>query len=145
MLKNLSKYGEWTPVFLRIALGLILIVHGYDKLFSSGVASFTSFLANIGFPAAMLFAWVVSIVEFFGGIFILVGLFTRIVSLFIVIQFIVILILKIFKFSTPFVDFKTGVGGFQLDLIILAVALALLIRGSGKKWSLEKTVLKKEF
>src|SRR5919206_4136112 len=72
---RISSYlKQWTPHLLsvlRIAVALLFIEHGSEKLFS--------------FPSSQQFAfesltplmWVSACLEFFGGLLILVGLFTR--------------------------------------------------------------------
>jgi putative oxidoreductase len=69
-----SFYVRWTPRFLsilRIITGFLLVAHGAQKLFG--------FLAPPGMPAAstMSLMWVAGVLEFFGGLLILLGLFTR--------------------------------------------------------------------
>lgn len=69
----------WAILVLRIALGVIMVMHGYDKLFGTiGMEAFTGMVAKIGFPMAPLFAYISACTEFFGGLCILLGLFTRI-------------------------------------------------------------------
>ena len=74
MLDKLERYGEWCPLILRVALGLILIVHGYDKLFVTGVSNVAQYFSSVSIPLPMVSAWIASIVEFVGGSFILLGI-----------------------------------------------------------------------
>jgi putative oxidoreductase len=73
-MSRLSLYAKWTPHLLsvlRIAVALLFIEHGSEKLF--------------GFPSSQQFAfesltplmWISAVLEFFGGLLILFGLFTR--------------------------------------------------------------------
>ena len=140
MLDKLERYGEWCPLILRVALGLILIVHGYDKLFVTGVSNVAQFFSSVSIPLPIVSAWIASIVEFVGGSFILLGIFTRWSSLFVVVQFAVILFLKLFKWKAPFF----GANAYELDLLIFAVALVLLIRGPGMRLALGKLIKKKQ-
>jgi putative oxidoreductase len=69
-----SFYAGWTPRLLsvlRIITGFLLIAHGAQKLFG--------FLAPPGAPSPPLVSLVgfAGILEFFGGLLFLVGLFTR--------------------------------------------------------------------
>ena len=118
---------------LRIVLAIVLVMHGYDKLFgATGIDGFTGFLTTLGFPAAAFFAWVASLLEFFGGIAIAVGLWTRYVSGLVAIQFAIIL-LFVKKLAFPASD---------LDLVIFGAALALALVGSGA-WSCDAKMMKK--
>lgn len=69
-----SFYASWTPRLLsvlRIITGFLFIAHGAQKLFG--------FLAPPGAPSPPLFSMggVAGILEFFGGLLFMVGLFTR--------------------------------------------------------------------
>ena len=74
MAKLDSFLAGWTPQLqsvLRIITGFLLIAHGAQKLFG--------FLAPPGMPAATAgsLMWVAGVLEFFGGVLFLLGLFTR--------------------------------------------------------------------
>jgi putative oxidoreductase len=69
-----STLAGWTPRLqsvLRIITGFLLMAHGAQKLFG--------FLAPPGMPAAPMgsLMWVAGVLEFFGGLLFLIGLFTR--------------------------------------------------------------------
>ena len=69
-----SFYASWTPRLLsvlRIVTAFLFIAHGAQKLFG--------FLAPPGAPTPPLFSVIGlgGILEFFGGLLLLVGLFTR--------------------------------------------------------------------
>ena len=119
---------------LRLALGIIFIPHGYQKLFKKDVGPKTTagFFASIGIPAPLFFAYVVGGVEFFGGILLILGLWTRLAALLIAINMIVA-IAKV-KFKTGLVEKVVDgkwVGGYELELALLAMACVLVVFGSG--------------
>ena len=91
--KWFEKYSNWASLLLRVVLGLVFIMHGAQKLFGAfgggGISGTAGFLGQLGFPAAGFFAVILAIVEFFGGLFVLVGLFTRYASLLIAIDMII--------------------------------------------------------
>lgn len=60
----------------RILLALLFIVAGYGKL-AGGPANFAGHLTQMGFPAAIFFAWATTALELLGGLAILIGLATR--------------------------------------------------------------------
>ncbi|HVF44778.1 MAG TPA: DoxX family protein [Pyrinomonadaceae bacterium] len=69
-----SFYARATPRLLsvlRIITGFLLMAHGAQKLFG--------FLAPPGMPSATTgsLMWVAGVLEFFGGLIFLIGLFTR--------------------------------------------------------------------
>jgi putative oxidoreductase len=69
---------------LRVLMGLGIASHGYQKLFTPGILDkFTAGVERLGFPAPGFFAWLAALSEFAGGIFIALGLGTRLSALFV--------------------------------------------------------------
>ena len=69
-----SFYASWTPRLLsvlRIVSAFLFIAHGAQKLFG--------FLAPPGMPSfpPLSQMWIGGVLEFFGGLLLLIGLFTR--------------------------------------------------------------------
>ena len=80
-------------------------------------------------------AILIGLLEFIGGLAILLGIFTRIAAGLLAIQMIgTIILVKLWK---GFID------GFELDLLYLAIMISLLITGPGFL-SIEKNLLKRE-
>src|ERR1700684_860052 len=75
---GLEKLKPIALLFLRLGLGIIFIFHGYPKLFTHSQQTVEAFV-KMGFPA--YFAYIAGVLEFFGGIMLVVGLFTRIAGL----------------------------------------------------------------
>lgn len=123
---------------LRGVLGVVFIAHGGQKLFSlfggTGIDGTTAFFTSVGIPNSQVFAYVVGITEFFGGILLLVGFLTIIVT----IGLITDMAVAIAKVSHSFSFFsQTKVGyGWELNFALIGLAAALLIMGPGA-WSLD--------
>lgn len=66
-------------LLFRLWFGAMMIYHGYGKVFG-GIGRFTQGVAKMGFPAPEFFAWAAALSEFAGGILIILGLGSRIVS-----------------------------------------------------------------
>ncbi len=65
---------DWAPLPLRLVVGTGLIVHGGIKLFvEGGHENIVHLIAQLGVPFPSLMGWVVGIVEFGGGLGILLG------------------------------------------------------------------------
>lgn len=107
-------------IVLRFALGLIFTAHGFDK-FAGGIGNTAHFFESIGISGAL--AYVVATVELVGGVLMLLGLGTRIIAA----LFIIVMLGAIFtvKIGTGFI------GGYELDLALLGMSIALLISGGG--------------
>ncbi len=119
---QLLDYGAYGPLFLRLGLAAVFMVHGYPKLFG-GLAGTAQWFESVGIKPGKFWALVVGVVEFFGGVFLVIGLFVQPVALLLVINMAV----AIWK-----VKFKMGFkNGYEFDLILLLMALALLILGGG--------------
>ena len=79
----------WGMAPLRLAVGLVFLMHGGQKLFVFGVAGVAGFFGNLGIPAPMAAAVVVSLVEFLGGIALVLGFLTRWAALLLAINMLV--------------------------------------------------------
>ena len=106
---------------LRLALGGLVIPHGYDKLmtFAAKSSSFADPF-HIGHPTSLaltIFA------EFFCGVFILLGLFTRLACIPLIISMSVAL-----GYAHKFDFFNTG----EKATLFLLGYIALLFTGPGK-------------
>ncbi len=105
---------------LRSAIGVIFIVHGIGK-FNPG---FADFLSNIGLPPEMQIP--IALAELVPGILLVVGILSRLsASLLVIIMLGAILHVK-------GAQSLTGDGGVELDLILLASSLVIMIVGPGR-------------
>src|SRR5215212_1821703 len=68
-------------LILRIAVGAVFINHGYAKLFKFGFAGVTGAFTQMGVPLPGIMGPFVAILEFFGGIALLIGLLSRLFAL----------------------------------------------------------------
>ncbi len=132
-----KKYPSIAPLFLRIGLGMVFIVHGYMKLFG-GIEGTTGFFSSLSIPLPGFFAVVVAVVEFFGGLAILLGAFTQIVSILAFINMLFAFILVHGKNG-----FQVSNGGFEFVLALGLMALSLIFSGAGTI-SLDRLIFKKK-
>ena len=136
---NIYKFRQWSLTLLRLALGLIFTYHGYLKLFAPGGFSGTiGFFAAIGIPIPAFSAFLVSVVEFAGGLFLIAGFFSKWASVALIINMLV----AIFK-----VHIKNGFlianGGIEFALALLISLLVILMNGPGSL-SLERAIFEQE-
>ncbi len=117
-----KKRLDWGLLTLRLAMGIVFVFMGYGKLFgaSPGIEGFTGMLMDIGVPAPVFFAYLVSIIEFFGGIAIILGFATRIFAPLLAIIMVV-----------AFVTVKKTLPGGNIDLTLFSMAVALTLIGPG--------------
>ncbi len=123
---SLNRLQPLALLVMRLVLGAILIAHGYGKVFG-GFHHHQAFVGSLGLPQWM--AYLSAGTEFFGGIGIVIGLFTRFFSL----AFVIEMCVAIWK-----VHFKhglTGQGGYEFPLSLATIAFALIFFGGGP-WGL---------
>ncbi len=114
-------------LFLRIGLGVVFIIHGYPKLFG-GPEQWTNVggaMSNLGIGSFhTLFGFMAGFAEFFGGIFLIFGLFTAPALVFLISTMIVALITQIAR--------EAGFPGIAHPLSVGLVFIALFITGPGR-------------
>lgn len=118
-------------LILRVVLGIILIVAGYFKLFVFGFDGVAGFFTKIDLFATPLLAYLVPLLEFVGGIAILLGVFTRFLSVWVIVQFGLLAI-----YVLPMLMDK-GWNDVRLELLIFALGILLITNGPGR-WSLAR-------
>ncbi len=69
---------QWAPLPLRLIIGFGFIYHGFPKISAEGHQTFVATLSRIHVPAPGLMAWVAGVVEFVGGIALILGIFVTI-------------------------------------------------------------------
>ncbi len=106
---------------LRAAVGVIFIAHGTGK-FNPGFVGFLT--GPLGFPPEMQIP--IALAETVSGILLIVGVLTRISAS----------VLSIVMLGAIFyvkqASNLTGDGGFEIDLILLAACLTIIVAGPGR-------------
>jgi putative oxidoreductase len=112
-------------LILRVVVGIIFVVHGGQKLFVFGFGGVIGFFTKIGIPLPMIAGPIVTIVEFFGGLALLAGVFTRVAAILIACDMVGAIL---------FVHLKGGFflpTGFEYALTMLSAAVVLALAGPG--------------
>jgi putative oxidoreductase len=129
-----DKWKEYAPLLLRLVLGAIFIVHGYQKI-ERGVGPTAEFLETLNIPLPVIAAVLLITAELVGGIFLVLGLFTHWTSK--ILAFVALVALLTVHIGNGF----TGQGGYEFILLILVGCLSLMLTGGGK-WALDKKLKK---
>lgn len=133
LLGKLGRYQNFGLLVMRIGLGAMLILHGKDKLFG-GVDTWTDVghamdKLHIHFWPAF-WGFMCAITETVGGLFVMLGLWFRVVCLLLVVNFIVA---TIYHYTT--ID-KIGDAAHAIEL--LSVFFGLMFVGAGT-YSVDKS------
>jgi putative oxidoreductase len=142
MMKNMlgcgcsKTWGDVALLIMRVALGLIFVYHGWDKIGTQGMDAVAGFLGSIGFPFSMLFAYILAYGELIAGIMLIAGAFTHWAAKFCVIVATVAFFLVHMKGG-----FSINGGGYEYIMLIFAASFSLMTTGAGK-YSLDGTALK---
>jgi putative oxidoreductase len=128
MNRLLSGPGSDIPLLIaRIILGVVLFAHGIQKMIINGFAKTFQQFDAMGIPLAIVSSAFVTVVEFIGGLLLLLGALTRvIVSLHIIVM----------VGAATFVHASHGIfaqdGGWELVGVIAACELTLAAVGPGR-------------
>lgn len=120
---------------LRVVIGAVFIAHGAQKLFFYGFAGTSGSFAQMGVPLPDLAGPLVGLIEFVGGIALVLGIATRIAAVLLAIDMIV----AVFLVHLPFGIFAAD-GGYELPLALIGGAVAVILAGAGR-YSLDAVVV----
>jgi putative oxidoreductase len=128
---------EASTLILRVILGITFFVHGVVK-FQGGIENIAGWFGAIGLPGSL--AYVVASIEVVGGIALILGLGSRVVSALLALLMIGAT-LKV-KLAVGFLG-NGKMAGYELDLALLAMAVFIAINGS-KMFALDKVIFKEQ-
>lgn len=127
---------EIAPFILRVVFAIVLLPHGIQKLIGGlGGYGFSASMHHLTVEAGLpsLIAFLVIFLEFFGSLFILLGLFTRLVAAASIILFIGMIVTTHLEFGFFMNWFGGQKGeGFEYHLLAIGLLLSLIISGAGK-------------
>jgi putative oxidoreductase len=110
---------------LRFIVGLVFLVHGSQKLFVFHFAGVAGFFTQAGIPLPAVSAVVVTLVEFLGGIALILGLGTRVAAVLLAINM---------AGAICFVHLAGGFfapKGYEYALTLLVANVGIAIAGAG--------------
>ncbi|WP_082305598.1 MULTISPECIES: DoxX family protein [unclassified Pseudoalteromonas] len=135
-----SKSG-FDTLALRLGAGTIFFAHGAQKLFAwfggYGLEGTGGWMESIGITPGILMAAMAGSAEFFGGLFLILGLLVRPASIVLAITMLV----AIFSVHISNGLFMSN-NGYEFALALLIISISLVFRGAGSI-SLDKLITNK--
>ena len=142
-----DQLSIYAGLVLRITTGGIMIPHGYEHFFgrgtlpdwftgiepeaaaqfAAGLEPFSGFLTSQSYEPAYLWAVLITLVQFFGGLLLVLGLLTRFAAAAITI----FLFVSIFQVAGEF-GYWGNAGGWEMPLLWCVASLTFVVRGGGR-------------
>jgi putative oxidoreductase len=123
---TLDRQASIALALVRVITGIIFIAHGAQKLFVFGLAGVSGGFAQMGIPMPGVIGPFIALLEFFGGIALVLGLLTRLASLGLAFDMLGAILL---------VHLKNGLflpQGYEFALLLLTTSAALVVAGAGR-------------
>lgn len=136
--KLIATTPTWITLPLRLALGIIFIAHGAQKVLGvwggGGLAAFTAGDAPLGLRPGWFWLGAAAVSELVGGALVLIGLATRLGA------FSIACVMLVAMFGVHWGSFFMGNKGIEYTVALLGMALALVIAGGGQA-SVDQTLM----
>jgi putative oxidoreductase len=128
MIPNIvRRVAPAAPVVARLMVGGMMIVHGVDKL-AGEPAMFGKFLDAQLFSTGGVLGWLVILLEFVGGIFLVLGFASRLVALLFTLELVGAILLVTGERGLIGAEMV----GFERDLAYIAGFLVVFLAGPGR-------------
>lgn len=132
---------------LRVITGFIFIFHGFGKFMAvvtgNGLGGLAGMVGDSGLPFPIVFAYLAMITEFFGGICLILGLYTRLWAFLGAGMMILIVLFVRGVIFGDFTNVSYRDGGYEYDLLLAGALSVIFLYGAGRFSVDEK--LKKTF
>jgi len=133
-----ERWRRWVPIPIRMILGVGFIVHGWAK-WSRGPMVFAELLKQAHVPLPLVNAWLVTLLEIFGGLALLMGAFVTIISIPLIVSMLGAMLTVNFKYGFSAVNTigvtpegpKLGPPGYEINLLYIAGLVVLILGGAG--------------
>ena len=118
-----SIHPSIASLLLRLVIGFTFMVHGYPKFSAEQRKQGGDWMKSLGLPAGFILFG--AVVEFFGGIALVLGILTPVVAALFALWMLSTTWLAKVKMKKKFA------GGYEIDIVLLVASLALAALGAG--------------
>jgi putative oxidoreductase len=126
MSENFLEFVPYLALVTRIWVGSNMMIHGYPKLRNLNQAAEET-KQSLGIPIGATYT--ATILEFFGGLFLIIGLIVPIVGLFFAIFMIANVIMKRTRMNAAYI--APGKASYEIDITYLILSIILIVLGAG--------------
>ncbi len=126
LVQELGNYADWGVFALRVAVGIIFIVHGWPKATNARAMTQAMGRSDTG---SVVFFTAQGVVEVLGGILLIFGIWTQLVNVLFAVIMLGAIGLKNSMMKTGFMAQQTT--GWEFDFVLLAANILLLVTGPG--------------
>jgi putative oxidoreductase len=125
-----AESGDAILLVARVLVALLFVVYGFNKLM--GLGGFQGYLTNLGMPVPAVMAPIGAIIEFFGGLALLLGIKTRYIA-----ALLALFVLIATGFAHRYWEFEgparaAQMSNFWKNLVIIGGILAFFYTGGGR-------------
>jgi len=121
-----DSFADVAYTLMRVVIGVILLMHGWVKVFTQGPAAVAGYMGRQGLEPGIAFAYAAILLETVGAVCLVIGLLTRFFAAALAIEIaIAMIVVHLAK------GFSVGQGGYEYVLLIGIVLFFIAIRGGG--------------
>ncbi|MGC5010389.1 DoxX family protein [Streptosporangium sp. DT93] len=121
-----DRIHPYTLLVARVVLGVVFVVHGWQKFTTMGLAQTTAFFDSTGIPLAGVAAPVVAVLEVVGGIALILGAALPVFG-----TLLALTMLGAILFVHGANGFGAAKGGYEYVLVLAVTTLAVGFSGGG--------------
>jgi putative oxidoreductase len=126
MSDSFLTFIPYLALVTRVWVGANMMIHGYSKLRNLKQAAEET-KQTLGIPIGATYT--ATILEFFGGLFLIIGLIVPIVGLFFAISMIANVIMKKTRMNAAYI--APGKASYEIDITYLILSIILIVLGAG--------------